>query len=139
MPDYTDQDSVYAGQLVDSFLSRERRAADLPSNLVVSDVEADAVGFANEMDFLDDVGAPAQALRATGGARIPMALSEFFEAPPTARAFGDRLSPRSRRSATHEELWLAACHRTLQAITSICRPRDLERLRNVASLATTKQ
>src|SRR3546814_10908661 len=55
MASYSEDDAAQACRIVEGLLGRECEAHDIDENLVISDIEADAHEFSEELDLLDDL------------------------------------------------------------------------------------
>ncbi|HEX9884934.1 MAG TPA: hypothetical protein VGA70_00525 [Longimicrobiales bacterium] len=85
MADYSDDDARYAGNIVQRLLGEERQFIELEEALVISDLETDAVAFAEELELLKDFDADVPAVRLAGEELVPVALSllpQMGWAPP---------------------------------------------------------
>ena len=92
---HSEDDAHFARSIVEGFLNRERGFVELERDLVVSDVEFDAIEFAAELEFLEDIDVEAPAVQI--GAEwelVPVALPLAAGAPwpgyPLAPAFAER-------------------------------------------------
>src|SRR3546814_677571 len=76
MASYSEDDAAQARRIVEGLLGREREAHDIDENLVISDIEADAHEFSEELDLLDDLDLGVPAFRIGGeGEQVPVTVS----------------------------------------------------------------
>jgi len=75
MADYSEAEASDARRIVERLLDSERGTPELEGALVVSDIEADAAEFADELQLFEEVGVDAPAVRFAGEELVPVALS----------------------------------------------------------------
>lgn len=99
MVEYTRRDAEYAGSIVQRLLSREAEGLELEPDVAVSDVEADARAFADDLALLEDLNANVPAL-SIADAKVPVSLNFAIgrsEGWPLFPAFSYRLGRPWRR------------------------------------------
>src|SRR3546814_16832090 len=76
MASYSEDDAAQARRIVEGLLGSEREAHDIDENLGISDIEADAHEFSEELDLLDDLDLGVPAFRIGGeGEQVPVTVS----------------------------------------------------------------
>lgn len=75
MPEYSEEEALYAQRIAVSLLGGEPGPRDLDPGFSIEDVEGDVVRFADDLDFLAWVGEDIPALEVANGPPVPMSLS----------------------------------------------------------------
>lgn len=94
MAEYSEGDAHNARRIVDRLLSDERTALDIDKDIVVYDLQRDAVDFSSDLALLEDIRADVPAIRIAGEYLVPMSLSSFagpqWFGYPSVPIFGSR-------------------------------------------------
>ncbi len=77
MAEYSTDDAQTARFIVNQLLSPERPTLDVPGDLVVADLEKDALDFAGDLRFLDDMDLDVPAIR-VADSPVPVSLALLF-------------------------------------------------------------
>lgn len=79
MPQYSEEEALYAQRIATSLLNGEPDLRDLDPGFSIEDVEGDVAKFAADLDFLAWINEDVPALEVVDGPPVPISLSLFLQ------------------------------------------------------------